>query len=102
MIVVRTVFQASFGKGGELAAAMKASADRFEAELGSGRRWRLMTDLSGAFDTVVQEVEAENLADWEQLRARMFQSEAFREAMTVASQIVVSGHNELWTIEAQS
>ena len=101
MIVVRTVFQAGFGKGGDLAAAMKGMADRFAAELGAGRRWRLMTDLSGTFDTVVQEIEVESLAEWEQLRARMFQTEAFRESMSVSRSMIVSGHNELWTIEAQ-
>jgi len=34
MIIVRMVFQASYGKGGELAAAMAASAKQVIAEMG--------------------------------------------------------------------
>jgi hypothetical protein len=101
MIVVRTVFQAGFGKAGELAASLKDNADRIASEMGTERRWRLLTDLSGTFDTVVQEVEAESLAEWEQMRARLFQTAAFRESFSAMQALIVSGHNELWTLEAQ-
>jgi hypothetical protein len=101
MIIVRTVLQASFGKGGELAAQFVASAPRFRAELGVESRWRVLTDLSGSFDTVVQEVEAENLAQWEQERSKLFQAPAFRESFGRIQGLVVSGRNELWTIEGE-
>jgi len=65
MIIVRMVFQASYGKGGELAAAMAASAKQVVAEMGGDHRWKVMTDLSGPFDTVVQEIEVASLAEWE-------------------------------------
>ena len=101
MILVRTVFQASFGRGGELAATLKSGADRIAAEMGTERRWRLLTDLSGSFDTVVQEVEAESIAEWEAMRARLFETAAFRESMAATQGMIVSGRNELWTIEAE-
>jgi hypothetical protein len=101
MILVRTVFQAAFGKGGELAAAMRASSDQMADDFGSGNRWRLLTDLSGPFDTVVLEVEMESLAAWERMRAEMFARPDFQESMAQTQGLIVSGRNELLTIEAQ-
>ena len=105
MIIVRTVFQGSYGKGGELAAAQTATAKQFVAAMGGDHRWRLMTDLSGPFDTVVMEVEMASLAEWESLRSRLFASAAFREAMATtlgtARALTVSGRTEYWTVEAQ-
>ena len=105
MIIVRTVFQGSYGKGGELAAAQTAAATQFIAELGGDHRWKVMSDLSGPFDTVVMEVEVASLAEWEGLRARLFGSAAFREAMATtlgaARALTVSGRTEYWTVEGQ-
>jgi hypothetical protein len=105
MIVVRTVLQAKFGKGGELAAQMAAGnarlADEMSRHLGAQRRWRVLTDLSGGFDTVVLEVEAESLAEWERARAALFQLPAFQESMAQTQELIVGGRNELWTVEAE-
>ena len=101
MILVRTVMQAQFGRGGELAAQFVESNQQFMQEMGPPRRWRVLTDLSGPFDTVVLEVEAESMAEWEQARARLFQSEGFRESMARTQGMIVSGRNELFTIEAE-
>ncbi len=81
MIVVRTVLQAKFGTAGRLAASMTEASRAMSAEAGAPRRWRVLTDLSGPYDTVIQEVEAESLADWEMMRARMFEMAAFRDSM---------------------
>ncbi len=101
MIVVRTVLQAKFGSGGQLAASFGETAKAMMAETGTSRRWRILTDLSGSFDTVVQEVEVESLAEWEAMRARLFELAAFRDSMARMQQLVVSGRNELWTLEAE-
>jgi hypothetical protein len=101
MILVRMVFQAKFGTGGKLAATLSEASGPLGAELGTLRRWRVLTDLSGSFDTVVQEVEVESLAEWEKFRIKLFELTAFRDSMAVVSELVVSGHNELWTVEAQ-
>ena len=105
MIIVRTVYQGSYGKGGELAALQAATAKRFIAELGGGHAWKVMSDLSGPFDTIVMEVEVASLAEWEGIRSRMFSSAAFREAMATtlgpARAMTVSGRTEYWTVEAE-
>jgi len=101
MIVVRTVLKAKFGTGGKLAESFSRTTTSMMAEMGTRRRWRVLTDLSGPFDTVVQEVEAENLAEWETMRARLFGLKAFRDSMATMQELVVSGQNELWTVEAE-
>jgi hypothetical protein len=105
MIIVRTVFRGSYGKGGELAAAQTAAAKQFIAEMGGDHRWKVMTDLSGPFDTVVQEIEVASLAEWESMRSHLFASAAFREAMAAAlaatHALTVSGRREYWTIEGE-
>lgn len=100
MILVRNVFQAKFGKGGELAKAMVESM-RGMGE-GSGR-WSVLTDLtSGPFDTVVMEVEMESLAAWEEMRRQMFADPSFGESMASTDDLIQAGRAELYTIEAQS
>jgi hypothetical protein len=101
MIVVRTVFHAQFGKGGELAAEFKNVAAKMSAEMGTTVRWRVLTDLSGPFDTVVQEIEVPSLAEWEQSRAKLFQSSSFRESFGRIQALTVDGRNEFWTVEGQ-
>jgi hypothetical protein len=101
MIIVRTVLQASFGKGGEVAAQFGKMNPELMSEIHTRSRWRVLTDLSGSFDTVVQEVEAESLAQWEQERTRLFEAPSFRESFGRIQSLVVSGRNELWTIEAE-
>ena len=98
MILVRLVFQATFGKGGELARLL---AEGTAAPPGEGR-WRLLTDLSsGPFDTVVLELEQPSLAAWEERRGRVFAAPAFRETMARTAALIESGRSELYTIEAQ-
>ncbi len=105
MIIVRTVYQGAYGKGGELAALQTEVARKFVAELGGGHTWRVMSDLSGPFDTIALEVEVAGLAEWEGIRARMFESTTFREALATtlgaARAMTVSGRTEFWTVEGQ-
>ena len=105
MIIVRTVFHGSYGKGGDLAAAQTAAARQVVAEMGGDHRWKVMSDLSGPFDTIVMEVEVASLAEWEGMRSRMFESATFREAMATtmgaARAMTVSGRTEYWTVEGQ-
>ena len=97
MILVRMTFQAKFGKAGELANQFK-TATRQMSELYGGRS-RVLTDLSGQFDTVVLEIEAENLAQWERNRPQMFASPEFRESFGRTSELIQSGKAEFYTIE---
>jgi hypothetical protein len=63
-------------------------------------RSRILTDLSGPFDTVVQEIEVESLATWEELRAKIFASSEFQQSMEAAEIPFKSGRTEFYTLEA--
>jgi hypothetical protein len=101
MILVRQTFQASFGNGGALARAMVENSQAVAATLGE-RRWRVLTDLSGPFDTVVLEIEAASLADWEHVRGQLFASPELAASMASTAALIVSGSSALYTIEGQS
>jgi hypothetical protein len=73
MLVARQVFQAKYGRGDELVALFKELNARLQEGGGSALRFRVLTDVSGPFFTVVTEAEVENLAAWEG---------GFREAMS--------------------
>ena len=105
MILVRTVFQGKFGKGGDLAKAMSAGNEEFaevmEKVIGARRKWRVLSDLSGSFDTVVFEVEAADMAEWFKARDAMLQMPEFGESMAETVDMITGGRNEYWTIEAE-
>jgi len=96
MILVRAVFQAKVGKAQELVASFKAATQQSD----TGDKPRILTDLSGPWDTVVVETVAESLADWERQRAEMFASPQFQDMFAQVAELVVSGRNEFYTIEA--
>src|SRR5439155_22293116 len=97
MIVVRLIFQAKFGKAGELANQFKTGTRQIGERYGG--RSRVLTDLSGQFDTVVMEIEAENLALWERNRSEVFTSPEFRETFGRTSELILSGRTEFYNIE---
>jgi hypothetical protein len=101
MILVRTVLQGKFGTGGQLAAAMKEGNTKIAADLGVRSHWRVLTDLSGGFDRVVLEIEAENLADWERQRVALFSHPSFGELMGRTAGMIEGGYNEIYTIEGE-
>jgi hypothetical protein len=101
MILVRFVCQAKFGKASEVVAGFKRSNEIARTVAGPNVRVRLLTDLSGAFDTVVQELELESLAEWERLRAVIFSNPEFQEAEASVPDVIVSGQTEYYTIEAE-
>lgn len=65
MIVARQVFRAKYGLGDELVALLKELNTRFQEAEEPGPRFRILTDASGPFFTVVTEVEVESFAAWE-------------------------------------
>lgn len=100
MIVIRNVFQAEWGKASDLAHSMHQMLEGETAPRGAGH-WRILTDLSGPFHTVVMEVEVESLAAWEQGRAAMFADPKWQEGMAQTTGLIVSGRQEFYTLEAQ-
>jgi hypothetical protein len=72
-LVARQAFQAKYGRGDELVALFQNFNTRVAEQSGSMPRFRILTDASGQFFTVVTEVEVENFAAWEK---------SFRDAMS--------------------
>lgn len=103
MIQVRIVFQAKYGKAGDIVAAFKQFGS---ISMPSGSpapsRVRLLTDLSGPFDTVVQELEFESLEAAEKSQAAMFANPQIHEFMQRTSAYIASGYKEFYTIEWES
>jgi hypothetical protein len=65
MLVVRQVFRAKYGRGDELVALFQEFNTRTREEGAAGPSFRILTDASGPFFTVVTEVEVESFAAWE-------------------------------------
>ena len=101
MIVVRNVFQAKVGQGGELARIMAENIGRTAERGGGPGAWRVLTDISGPFDTVVLEVEAESLAEWERVMPELFADPGWREGFARVADLMVSGQRGLYTLEAR-
>lgn len=100
MLVARQVFRAKYGRGDELVAVFQEFNSRMQAENGPGPRFRILTDGSGPFFTVVTEVEVENFAAWEgsfrESMARPWMGEWFARMMP----LVESGSREFYyTVE---
>ena len=101
MILVRIVFQTKWGKSGEVAKLLAESVDDMADVTGAGRV-RILTDLSGPFHTVVQEIEVESLAQWEATRAKVFTHPEFQKRMARTEGLLESGYQEFYTVEYAS
>jgi hypothetical protein len=99
MIVVRYVFQIKFGRNDAMLKAYKEIGPLIREELPQVRRSRVLTDLSGPFFTIVNELEFESLAAWEASRPAMFSSRAMRELMALTGDTIESGHAEFYNLE---
>ena len=100
MVLIRYVFQAKSGKAGQVVEEFKQNEEVMRQIVGPDVKVRFLTDLSGPFDTVVQEMEVESLAEWERLRAAMFVVPEFQEAQASRESPFISGRTEFYTIEA--
>lgn len=99
MILVRLVFQAKFGHAADVVAEFKRSTDAFRnAGLHAGRV-RVLTDLSGPFDTVVQEIEYDNYESFAADQQAMFSNPQLQEGMAGSRDLFTGGYKEFYTIE---
>jgi hypothetical protein len=90
MIVVRNCFVARPGMASKLAAQLKDAASTAGIQ-----RFRVLTDLTGDFNRVVLEYEAENVGEFEQ-RMREYQSNApFKEKMKGYTDLYLTGNREI-------
>ena len=100
MIVVRFVLQTKSGEAEDVVKNFQKNAEMMRRLTGTEGKVRLLTDLSGPFDTVVQEVELESLAEWERVRANIFSDPEFQATQSDGESPVVSGRTEFYTLEA--
>jgi hypothetical protein len=90
MIVVRNCFIAKPGMASKLAAQLKDAA-----QTGHLTSFRVLTDLTGDFNRVVLEYEAENVGEFEQ-RMRDYASNApFRDKMKGYTDLYLTGSREI-------
>jgi hypothetical protein len=90
MIIVRNCFVAKPGHASKLAAQIKEAAT--VSKLG---KYRVLTDLTGDFNRVILEHEAENLAGFEASMKDYATNPAFREKMKGYTDLWVSGSREI-------
>jgi hypothetical protein len=102
MVLVRMVIHAQTGQAGEMARLFKENLAMMKKMWGQEHPVRILTDLSGPFDTLVLETTVDSLATWEKIRANMFTSPEFAQAMeSNPSMTYRSGRTEFYTIEAE-
>jgi hypothetical protein len=97
MILVRMVFRAKWDKMGDVVSNMKKGSAIIH-RITNGRV-RVLTDLSGPFNTLVEEIEVESLAAWEQLRVKIFTDPEFQQLQDMVESPFESGSIEFYTIE---
>ncbi|HSJ57604.1 MAG TPA: hypothetical protein VLC95_10510 [Anaerolineae bacterium] len=96
MMIVRDVFHARYGKGGELVALLKEARATWSAGYEIDR---IFTDASGDFFTVVSETDVESLADWELRLAHVFTLPEFHDWFSRMTPLVESGRREFYHVE---
>ena len=100
MLVVRDLFQAKYGRGDELVALFKEIAGHWEQSHHpiSLHGFRILTDASGPFFTVVTELEVESFAVWPQFMAAEFALPQFADWFSRMMPLVESGRREFYNV----
>ena len=98
MVVARQVFQAKYGRGDELVALFKELNARLQEGGGTAPRFRILTDVSGPFFTVVTEAEVETLAAWEGGFQEAMRQPWMEEWFGRMTPLVESGRREFYAV----
>jgi len=96
MLIVRQVFQAKYGRGDELVALFKEMNKKVEDSGLSMPPFRILTDASGPFFTVVTEIEAESLGAFEQAFGALMADPRMGEWFGRMVPLVESGSREFY------
>ena len=98
MLVVRDVFQAKYGRGDELVALCKELNGYWHAAMREApfHSFRILTDASGPFFTVVTETEVENMAAWESVVAQELALPQFGDWFARMVPLVEHGRREFY------
>lgn len=68
--------------------------------LGAEYHHRILSDASGPFFTIVDEVEAPSLAEWETVSRRVYSTAEFQPWFAKWLALVESGHREFYNVES--
>ena len=90
MIVVRNCFIAKPGNASKLAAQLKEAAASSPLS-----KYRVLTDVTGDFNRVVLEYEAENVGEFEANMKEYATNEAFRAKMKGYTDLYITGSREI-------
>jgi len=93
MIVVRNCFVAKPGNASKLAVQLKEAATAAKIP-----KHRVLTDLTGDFNRVILEYEAENVVEFEARMKQYTTDETFREKMRGYTELWVTGSREILLI----
>ncbi len=93
MLLVRNCFVAKPGNASKLAAQLKEAAAMAKIP-----KARVLTDLTGEFNRVVMEYEAENVGEFEARMKEYATNAAFREKMKGYTDLWSTGHREILQI----
>jgi hypothetical protein len=103
MILARTTFHATFGKGPELAEQLTDAMTNLVKDLESGSGWRVLTGITGGSDTVVVEVQEASLAAWESRQAELMKQADFGKTFAAVAGLIDSSDSvEFLTIAGGS
>jgi len=91
MLIVRNCFTAKPGQGSKLAAMMKEAAARLPNS-------RVLTDVTGGFNTVVMEFEVENLAEYESRVQQYATDPELRSKMQGYTDLWLTGTREIFKV----
>ena len=94
MIVVRNCFVARPGQASKLAKQIKEAATAAPGLT----RYRVLTDLTGDFNRVILEYEADNVGEFEQRMRDYATNQAFRDKMQGYTDLYVTGSREILQI----
>jgi len=99
MIVIRNVFRLKFGKAREAVALFKES-NAIQKRVGAGADFqvRLLTDVTGAFYTVVMEITAPSLAAFEAGAPQLMGNKDWQANYQKIAALVESGYREVFSI----
>jgi hypothetical protein len=95
MLVIRNVFRAKYGMGDALVQHILSDLDIWS----EGQNFRVLTDASGPFFTVVAEFTVENFAAYEEGMKVEFAKPEFGAWFEKMVPLVESGHREFWTVQ---
>lgn len=100
MVLVRIVFHGKLGHAGHIVESMKKGMDAMRnVPAPQPRHVRILTDLSGQFDTVIEELEFDNLDQFLSGQEKMFADPQWQATMRDFADHIEGGSKEYFTVE---